>query len=114
MLALSFSGFDPELTSQARVAQLRLTSRPKCPSVPKSKEIIYLALSPAVVLSRERIDTGIDADVANKEIRALDEVGYLINISPAETTFVNCHLSRSVAAAGVIFVFCSPSASNLV
>jgi hypothetical protein len=44
-----------------------------------------------MVLSRERIDTGIDADVTNKEIRALDKVRYLINVSPAETTFVSCH-----------------------
>jgi hypothetical protein len=44
-----------------------------------------------MVLSRERIDTGIDADVTNKESRALDKVGYLTNISPAETTFVSCH-----------------------
>jgi hypothetical protein len=68
-----------------------LISRRECLSVPKSQKIINLALSPAMVLSRERIDTGIDADVTNKEIGALDKVGYLINISPAETTFVSCH-----------------------
>jgi hypothetical protein len=39
-----------------------------------------------MILSRERIDAGIDADVTNEEIRTLDKVSYLINSSPAETT----------------------------
>jgi len=59
--------------------------------VPKSQKIIDLALSPAVILGRERIDAGIDADVANKQIRTLDKVSYLINSSPAETTRGSCH-----------------------
>jgi hypothetical protein len=44
-----------------------------------------------MILGRERIDASIDADVTNKEIRALDKVSYLINGSPAETTRGSCH-----------------------
>ena len=44
-----------------------------------------------MILGRERIDASIDADVANKEFRALDEVCHLINLSPAETTCGSCH-----------------------
>jgi hypothetical protein len=65
--------------------------RCQCSPVPKSQKIIDLALSPAVILGRERIDAGIDADVANKQIRILDKVSYLINSSPAETTCGSCH-----------------------
>ena len=68
-----------------------LIPRRECLTVPKSQKIVNLALSPAMVLSRERIDTGVDADVTNKKVRALDKMGYLINISPAETTFVSWH-----------------------
>ena len=68
-----------------------LIPRRKCPPVPKSQKIINLALSPSVILGRERIDACIDTDVANKEIRALDKVRYLINSSPAETTRGSCH-----------------------
>jgi hypothetical protein len=50
-----------------------------------------LALSPAVILGCERIDAGIDADVTNKAIRALDKVSYLIDGSLAETTYGSCH-----------------------
>ena len=39
----------------------------------------------------ERIDASIDANVANEEIGALDQVRYLINRSPAETTGTRCH-----------------------
>lgn len=46
-----------------------------------------------MILGRKRIDAGVDADVANKEIRTLDKVSYLINISPAETTCSSCHHS---------------------
>jgi hypothetical protein len=63
-----------------------LIPRRECPAVPKSQKIINLALSPAVILGRERVDAGIDAYVANREIRALDKVRYLINGAPAETT----------------------------
>ena len=63
-----------------------LTSRRECTPVTKSQKIVNLALSPAMILSRERIDAGIDANVTNKEIRALDEVSYLINNSPAENS----------------------------
>ena len=63
-----------------------LIPRRECPPVPKSQEIINLALSPTVILGRERIDAGIDADLTNREIRTLDKVSYLINSSPAETT----------------------------
>jgi hypothetical protein len=50
-----------------------------------------LAFSPAVIPGCERIDAGIDADVANKELRTLDKVRNLINGSPAETTCGSCH-----------------------
>jgi hypothetical protein len=68
-----------------------LIPRRECPPVPKSQKIVDLALSPAMILGRERIDAGIDADVANKEFRALDEVCHLINVSPAKTTCGSCH-----------------------
>jgi hypothetical protein len=51
-----------------------LIPRRDCPPVPKSQKIVDLALSPAVILGCERIDAGIDADVANKQLRALDKV----------------------------------------
>lgn len=44
-----------------------------------------------MILDRERIDASIDADVANKELRALDKVRYLINRSAAEATCDGCH-----------------------
>jgi hypothetical protein len=68
-----------------------LISRRRCPPVPKSQKIVNLALSPAMILSRERIDAGIDADVANKEIRTLDKVSNLVDSSPAETTCASSH-----------------------
>jgi hypothetical protein len=36
--------------------------------------IVNLALSPAMILSREGIDAGVDADVADKEIGSLHKV----------------------------------------
>jgi hypothetical protein len=45
-----------------------------------------------MILSRERIDAGIDADVTDKEIGALYKVSYLIDSSPAETTCSSFHL----------------------
>jgi hypothetical protein len=71
---------------RVQAARCSLTPRRECPPVTKSQKIINLALSPAMVLGRERIDAGIDANVTNKEIRALDEVSYLINNSPAENS----------------------------
>jgi hypothetical protein len=44
-----------------------------------------------MILGRERINAGIDADVTNKKLRALDKVRYLTNGSPAETTCGSCH-----------------------
>jgi hypothetical protein len=70
-----------------------LTPRLKRPPVSKPQKIVDLALSPATILCRERIDASIDADVANKLLRALDEVRYLINGSSAETTCGSCHRS---------------------
>jgi hypothetical protein len=81
-----------------------LIPRRECPPVPKSQKIINLALSPAVILGRERIDAGIDTDVTNKEIRALDKVGHLINSSPAETTCGSCHRPTPLLPRA-IFVF---------
>ena len=54
------------------------------PSVPKPQKIVDLTLSPAMIFSCERINAGIDADVANKEIRTLDKMGYLVIRSLAE------------------------------
>ena len=68
-----------------------LTPRSGCPPILKSQKIVNLALSPAMIFGRERIDAGIDADVANEELRALDKVRYLINGSSAETTHGNRH-----------------------
>jgi hypothetical protein len=47
---------------------------PRCLPVPKSQKIVNLALSPAMILSREGIDAGVDADVADKEIWSLHKV----------------------------------------
>jgi hypothetical protein len=90
-----------------------LTSRRECPPLTKSQKIINLALSPAMVLGRERVDACIDANVTNKEFRALDEVSYLINISSAETAFVSCHRPAPSLLQG-ISVLWSPPASDLV
>jgi hypothetical protein len=38
----------------------------ECPLVSKPQKIVDLALSPAMILGRERIDASIDADIANK------------------------------------------------
>jgi hypothetical protein len=51
----------------------------------KPQQVVDLALSPAMILGRKRIDASIDADVANKELRALDKVGDLIHASSVET-----------------------------
>jgi len=69
-----------------------LIPRRECLTVPKSQKIVNLALSPAMILSRERIDAGIDTDVTDKEIGALYKVSYLIDSSPAETTCSSFHL----------------------
>jgi hypothetical protein len=52
-----------------------------------------------MVLRRERIDTGIDADVTNKEFRALNEVTYLIKSRP----------QKLHALAAMVAVRCCPS-----
>jgi hypothetical protein len=39
----------------------------------------------------ERIDTGINADVANEKLWTLDKVRYLINGSIAETAYSSRH-----------------------
>jgi hypothetical protein len=44
-----------------------------------------------MILDRERIDASIDADVADKELRALDKVRNLINGLSPETTCGDCH-----------------------
>jgi hypothetical protein len=61
------------------------------PPVSKPQQIVDLALSPALILGRQRIDASIDANVANQELRALDKVRDLIDGSPAETTCASCH-----------------------
>jgi len=44
-----------------------------------------------MILSRERIDAGIDTDVTNKETGPLHKVSYLINSSPAKRTCASFH-----------------------
>jgi hypothetical protein len=66
-----------------------------CLSVPEPQKIVDLALSPAMILDREGIDTGIDANIANKEIRALDKMGHLIFTPFTEAACGICH-RRSV------------------
>jgi len=61
--------------------------------VPKPQKILDLAFPPAMILGRERIDTGIDADVANIELRTLDKVRYLTRGSSADAASQNCHRS---------------------
>jgi hypothetical protein len=80
---------DRPLRLQGMPAQL--IPRSERPPVPKPQKIVDLPLSPAMILGRERIDASIDADVANKEIRTLDKVRYLINASSTETTCGSCH-----------------------
>jgi hypothetical protein len=60
-------------------------------SVPKPQQIVDLALSPAMIPGSERIDTGINADVANEKLWTLDKVRYLINGSIAETAYSSRH-----------------------
>jgi hypothetical protein len=62
------------------------------PPVPKSQKVIDLALSPACVLGCKGIDAGIDADVADKKLWALNQVRYLVFGPFAETT---CRHRRS-------------------
>jgi hypothetical protein len=70
-----------------------------------------------MILSREHIN----ADVANKKLRALAKVRYLINGSPAETTRGSCHrrapslpsqrnywLSEAKSASGPISILAVP------
>jgi hypothetical protein len=95
-------------SAQARRAGARQFSRPKphdpqlalglfliphrgCPPVSQPQKIVDLALSPAMILGRQRIDASIHADVANQELRALDKVRHLINGSPTETTCASRH-----------------------
>jgi hypothetical protein len=44
-----------------------------------------------MILGRQRIDAGIDADVADQQLRALDKVRDLIDAPTAETTRTGCH-----------------------
>jgi hypothetical protein len=60
--------------------------------VPQSQEIVDLALSPTPVLGCKRIDAGIHTDVADKELRTLDKMRYLIIGAFAEAT---CRHRRS-------------------
>jgi hypothetical protein len=59
--------------------------------MPESQEIVDLPLSPTLVLGRERVDAGIDTDVANEKRRALDKMRYLIHGAFAEATCRNSH-----------------------
>jgi hypothetical protein len=62
----------------------------ECP-VPEPHQVIDLPLPPTVVLDRERIDAGIDANVADEEIGALYQVCDLIRASLAEAAFRSRH-----------------------
>ena len=79
------------LRELARCARQLRRSLWSCLPVPKPQKIVDLAFPPAMILRRERIDTGIDADVANIELRTLDKVRYLICGSSAEAACRNCH-----------------------
>ena len=59
--------------------------------VPKPQEVVDLTFPPAVILRRECIDAGIDADVADIKLRTLDKVRYLISGSTAEAACRGCH-----------------------
>jgi hypothetical protein len=66
-----------------------------------------------MILGRERIDAGIDADVTNKEFRALDKVRYLINGSPTETTCGSCHRRAPSLPSRRYLAFGTKSASGI-
>jgi hypothetical protein len=68
------------------------------PSVSKPQQVVDLALSPAVILGRERIDAGIYADVANEQLRALDHVRDVVHRSLTETA---CVRHRPLHKAGI-------------
>jgi hypothetical protein len=67
-----------------------------------------------MILGCERIDASIDADVANKELRALDKVRYLINGSPAEATSGSCHRRAPLLPRQRYLAFGNKSASSPV
>jgi len=103
------SGLGPIGATEGRF----LIRRRDWPPVPQPQKIINLALSPAVILSRERIDASINANVANEEIRALDKVRYLINRSPTETTSIRCHRRAPLLPYQRHLAFGGQSASGL-
>ena len=78
------------------------------------KKIVDLALSPAMILGCESVDASIDADIANKELRALDKVCYLINGPPAEGTCGSCHRLAPLLPRQWIFGVRNKSASSPV
>src|SRR5581483_4686706 len=71
--------------------------------VPEPHRIIDLALAPAVVLDRERVDAGIHADVANEEIGTLSQVSDRVLATIAETTCTNWHRPTPPCRPGGIF-----------
>jgi hypothetical protein len=73
-----------------RARQLR-HSLWSCLPVPKPQKVVDLAFPPAMILRRERIDAGIDADVANIKLRTLDKVRDLVSGSTAEAACRGCH-----------------------
>jgi hypothetical protein len=85
------SGTKPASDLRTDIWDCFLTRGRERPSISRPQKVVDLALSPAMILSRKRIDARIDADVAKKELRALDKVDHLINGSPPETTCGGCH-----------------------
>jgi hypothetical protein len=77
-----------ELARRARRLRHSLWS---CLPVPKPQKVVDLAFPPAMILRRERINAGVDADVANIKLRTLDKVRYLISGSTAEAACRDCH-----------------------
>jgi hypothetical protein len=85
------SGAKPASSCERTFGICLLAPRRGRPPISKPQKTVDLALSPDMILGRERIDASIDADVAYQELRALDKVRDLSSGSPAETTCGSCH-----------------------
>jgi hypothetical protein len=59
--------------------------------MPQSQQIIDLALPPTRSLGGEGVDAGIHTDIADEELRTLDEMSHLILAPLAEATLRICH-----------------------
>jgi hypothetical protein len=68
-----------------------LSLRRARPPVLKPQEIVDLTLPPTVIFGCERVDAGINADVTNKKLGALDQMRHLISGSSAKATRGGSH-----------------------